>query len=221
VADDPDFVTMEITGYGFKINFGSSQLLPDDIRRSVQYMWKDEKEYKAIFRYIEQEHSDRTCGRSLNPGNSWIERRDVWEEFLHNERFAYTYSDRITPQLLIILGELSIHPFTRQAIINIHSNINPGPHETLSSIDLKRIGAAGGRIPCSLHYQFLRRLGKIDLIYSMRSCDFLTHFLIDIILAIRLQSYVAHHLDLPIGTFTYFTGSLHAYRKDMRKRGIF
>ncbi len=78
-----------------------------------------------------------------------------------------------------------------------------------------------GRIPCSLYYQILVRDGKVDLHYAMRSCDFLTHFPVDIALAIRMQHYITERLGRAVGTFSYFTGSLHAYRKDLAVRGIF
>lgn len=76
-------------------------------------------------------------------------------------------------------------------------------------------------MPCSLYYQFLRRDNQLNMVYAMRSCDFLTHFPVDISLAMLLQRYVANQLMIDAGSFTYFTGSLHAYHKDMKERGIF
>jgi len=55
----------------------------------------------------------------------------------------------------------------------------------------------------------------------MRSCDFLVHFPVDLMLAMRLQTWFAKLLDLNVGLFTYFTGSLHAYHKEIKDRGIF
>jgi len=72
-----------------------------------------------------------------------------------------------------------------------------------------------------MYYQFYIRDNKLHMIYTMRSCDFLTHFIYDVYFSIFLQSYVADNLNLNMGTFTHFIGSLHAYKKDMAERGIF
>jgi thymidylate synthase len=72
-----------------------------------------------------------------------------------------------------------------------------------------------------MYYQILVRVSKVDLVYTMRSCDFLTHFPVDIFLALLLQDWFANKLNLATGIFTYFVGSLHAYQKDMKLRGIF
>jgi thymidylate synthase len=49
----------------------------------------------------------------------------------------------------------------------------------------------------------------------MRSCDFHTHYANDVALASILLHYVAKKVDVPVGTFTHFVGSLHVYAKDV------
>lgn len=235
VRDDPKFRTKEVQAYGFKIVGYTWN--PEDEAVVVNYVLTGNfnagphEDFKSVFDYIEQEFQDRVEGRAMNPGRSWEKRPKVWNEFLHEGKFAYTYSERISPQLDHILSELRVRPDTRQAIINIHSNIMPNryfaaepveqvPRQVLASADYFNMGGSG-RIPCSLYYQFMRRKGKLDMIYAMRSCDFLTHFYVDLMLALRMQRYVAASLGDTPGTFTYFTGSLHAYYKDMEARGIF
>lgn len=227
VIDNPDYVTKEIQGYSFKIvNWNWDNKHVDKI---LKYFFAEEA--VEVFRYIHTEICERTFGKASNPGNSHKYRIELWKEFLHNGKFAYTYSERISPQLQIILEELRSNPGTRQAIINIHSNICPKIDGTvfdtgedtnyvISSADLYNRGG-GGRVPCSMYYQIMVREEKVDLIYTMRSCDFLTHFPVDITLALLLQNWFANKLKLKVGMFTYFTGSLHAYQKDMVKRGIF
>lgn len=235
VADNPDYETLELQAYGFKIH--GWELEPSDEALFVNYVLTGNAEsepspsYLDVMGYIEREFEDRTNGNPMNPGNSYKCRRDVWEQFLHEGLFAYTYSERMAPQLLRILQELTERPDTRQGIINLHSNISPSNKlsrvptgaihkEVLRSADMENMGGAG-RIPCSMYYQVLIRRDKVDLIYTMRSCDFLTHFPVDIALALRLQNWFAEHLNRPVGDFTYFTGSLHAYHKDLKGRGIF
>lgn len=235
IGDNPDYATKELRGYGFKLvkcpfNYG-------EITQMVNYVvnGKADKATAAtdhIQDYIEAEHKDRLSPAS-NPGNAFRTRPEVWEEFLHDGKFAYTYSERFYPQLCRILKELREKPETRQAILNIHSNICPIPQYAVGeaftrntgkvwgSADMENMGG-NGRIPCSMYYQFMIREGALDLIYTMRSCDFLTHFPVDFALAMKMQTHVANELGgMPVGTFTYFAGSFHAYAIDLKKRNIF
>jgi hypothetical protein len=227
VKDDPDYATKEITGYAFKITGWSFNLT--GLVSIFEYFFPDDSE--NVMRYCLQEIKDRTSLIPTNPGQSYKHRIRLWNEFLHDGKFAYTYSERMHEQIPMILTELVERPDTRQAIVNIHSNICPRADGVLTDTgqDTNHVVASadafnrggGGRIPCSMYYQLMIREKKVDLIYTMRSCDFLTHFPIDISLALMLQRWFATQLALDMGTFTYFVGSLHAYHKDMAKRGIF
>lgn len=222
VANDPDYLTKEVRGYAFQIvDYAWNQEREVDV---VNHVYDKPQDGVPVLKYIEQEFQDRIGGVAMNPGKAWALRPEVWEQFLHNGKFAYTYSERITPQLLRVIEELQVRPETRQAIIEIHSRLRVyqqrNQQEVHPGADLTNMGGHG-RIPCSMYYQFMKREGKLDMVYTMRSCDFLTHFVIDIMLATRLQRYVAKQLGVPVGLFTYFTGSLHAYAKDMKDRGIF
>ena len=75
------------------------------------------------------------------------------------------------------LINLKEKPSTRQAILEMYNFT-------------KDMGNWGGkaRIPCTMHYQMVIREGKLDLIYVMRSSDFLTHFANDQILAMEMQN---------------------------------
>ncbi len=225
VADDLDYATKEVRGYGFKI-VEPTATIPNAFE-VVDYIFKGREDPQAIMRYIQQEFTDRVSNLPSNPGRAADARLGIWDEFMHDGKFAYTYSERIVPQLGRIMAELEANRETRQAIINIHSNIRAvntigqdGTHPVSQSADMMNMGGVS-RVPCSMYYQMMIRENALDLIYTMRSCDFLVHFPVDILLAIKLQNYIAQSLQLNTGTFTYFTGSLHAYRKDMKARGIF
>lgn len=222
VGNNPDYATKEVRAYGFHLVdwIWNQQEETDSVGYIFRTYDRTEDPTTQILKYIQVEFEDRVSGRAMNPGNSYQTRKDIWNEFLHDGKFAYTYSERIAPQLHRILNELEERPETRQAIINIHSNILPLRSGVVDSIDLTNIGGSS-RIPCSMYYQIIRRQDKLDLIYTMRSCDFLVHFPVDIMLALRLQLWFAEKLGIAPGTFTYFTGSLHAYQKDMSIRGIF
>lgn len=213
--------TLELQAYGFQVDVREfdRKYEREALTRWLQ-SWKKMGDVDQIQSYIEQEFWDRTGGEGLNPGKSWEIRSEIWKRFLHDGKFAYTYSERFAPQVAEIVAELHRNPGTRQAIITMHSYINTDQDGNVSwSADMVNKGGHK-RIPCSLNWQFLRRDGTVDIIYSMRSCDFLTHFGIDVLLAHRLCGYVAAALGDKPGKLTYFTGSLHAYADDMPE-GIF
>ncbi len=227
IRDDPDYLTKEVRGYAFKIVDWFWDIAM--VKRVMEYFFKEESD--SVLTYVLAEFRERVSGKVYNPGKSYLQREELWQEFLHNGKFAYTYSERMAPQLMTILTELRNNPETRQAIINIHSNICPqidrqlkdtGQDENFvgQSADLDNRGG-GDRVPCSMYYQIMIREKRVDFIYTMRSCDFLTHFPVDISLALLLQDWFADSLNLKTGTFTYFVGSLHAYQKDLKDKGIF
>lgn len=203
-AKDPkQFWTLELSPCTFQITQAHK-----DPEEFIKYLFPNN--WEGIKKWADAEMKERVGGAPLNPGTAWKLRKDMWKEYLHNGYFGYTYSERITPQLNRIIEELKKRPATRQAIINIHNNL----------IDINHLGG-GARIPCSIIYHLLIRNNKLDIIYIMRSCDFLQHFAVDCYMAIKLQIYIANKLKIPTGRFTYFSSSLHAFYSNMEERGIF
>ena len=79
VYGNPDFHTLELQDYSYCLLDAKSK----DITGVVQ-PWADE-EFK--------ERIDKSgC---VNPGNAWKLREDVWQEFMHDGRMAYTYNERL------------------------------------------------------------------------------------------------------------------------------
>jgi thymidylate synthase len=204
VQNNADYQTLELSPYGFTIVDGSdAKGLLDGLNLSSTWM--------------EAEFAERISSDAHNPGHAWEIRKEVWKQFMHHGRFAYTYSERMNRfvdgdgettsesngALAKIFHELHDRPDTRQAVLPIFNGDS----------DLPNLGGKA-RVPCSLHYQFMRRNDALQMIYVMRSSDFLTHFPFDIALAVRLQKYMAKLLVMPVGHFTFFTGSLHMYKKD-------
>lgn len=196
VHDKEEFLTKELQGYSYSIlEFDDMDKLPG---LNLDYCHEEIRDRISEI-YIE------------NPGNAWQFRKDIWSEFMHGGKFAYTYHERMHPQLPTIIQELKDHPNTRQAIINIHSNL---------SHDLDSLGGQS-RVPCSMYYQFLYRNKALDIYYVMRSCDFITHWPFDVWLAIGLLKYAANQTDMGIGRFFHYIGSLHVYKRDVEGKGIF
>lgn len=158
----------------------------------------------------------------INPGEAWLLRKEVWEEFLNeNGEFDYTYHDRINHGLSLrdgntstlidkVVFELQRNPDTRQAIIPI---FRPS--------DVAGIGGEF-RIPCSMYYDFLIRTNargekQLNICYHQRSSDFVTHFGNDVYLAWKLMEYVAGILEIKPGYLFHTLDSIHSYKKDWIK----
>jgi thymidylate synthase len=204
VKGDKGFYTKELLGYSYKVSQADAKL-----REMVEFLYAN-KDLEGVLEYCELELRDRLSGEARNPGEAHKSRYSLWEEFLEDkQKFSYTYSERISDPNLIrdqvtnVIEELKESPDSRQAIVQIFNYTK----------DHKNIGGKH-RIPCSMHYQFLVRNKKVHGIYVMRSNDLLTHYVVDIWLACKIQMHIAEQLGLEVGSFTYFGGSLHAYAKD-------
>jgi hypothetical protein len=107
-------------------------------------------------------------------GNWKYIKRDEQGRGTHGIRYPYGDLDDV-------VNLLRREPFTRQATLPIFF-----PEDT---------GAVhGGRIPCTLHYHFLRRGDHLNLWYAIRSCDAVRHFHDDLYLAVRLCQWVLREL---------------------------
>lgn len=144
-----------------------------------------------------------------NPGKAWELRKDLWEQFLVNGKFDYTYNERmvILPYTIQLLKSDSD---TRKAVLPIFNG--NGEDDTLYYHGNKRI-------PCSMYYDFLiRQNGKgekvLHICYHQRSSDFAQHFGNDIYLAWRLMEYVAKEVGVKPGYLYHTIDSLHIYKKD-------
>lgn len=186
ISEDPLYKTKEIQAFSFTIiNQHDANEMPN-----ITLPW------------LKEEIQERLKLHPVNPGDAYLKRQEIWDEFLVDGKFDYTYSERMHWQIDAIVAELTKNPESRQAIIEIHDR----------SIDQDRMGKQ--RIPCSMFYQFMIRDGALDVIYVMRSTDFATHFQNDIWLAIALRDALAARLRLNPGKFIMFASSLHIYKKD-------
>ena len=194
----------------------------------IKLIWK-----KLLQIWLKEDFKERVQ-QWVNPWDAWKIRPWVWEEFIHDDwfhsykTFDYTYSERI--KLFDLLKEIDQHPTSRQYVFNIWDR------EDRFGVNGKR------RIPCSLNYQILVRpnwelddngkpIMAVNMIYNMRSCDYLTHFPIDIIQAVNLLKYITEHMNnnenfkeydttkwhdtYALWKLYYNCASLHLYKKDL------
>lgn len=177
--------------------------------------------------WAEAEFQERISGKCINPGEAWKIRRKVWEEFLVDGRFDYTYPERINQRVIYkentdltklqaIIQLLKDDPDTRKAILNIYGGYFG---DYLIMIDDSDRLDGHARIPCSMYYDFLIRENakgekQLNITYHQRSSDFVTFFGSDVWFAWNLMEYVAYEIGIRPGYLYHSIDSLHCYKKD-------
>lgn len=190
VGDDPSYLTKELQNYDYRVLEPRLQDL--ETSGMVHLAW------------CREEWEERRLG-GLNPGIAWLERPEVWKEFLHDGRFAYTYSMRMGGHhLSSLIEELKTHPESRQLFLPVWDRRE----------DREKLGGYG-RVPCSLGYWFILRQGRLDMTYLQRSCDYATHLANDLYLATKLLFHVSEKAGVTPGNLVHWVGSMHIYSKDV------
>lgn len=196
IEGNSDYETKELQNYCYTILDAKSDEIP-----GVTQPWADAE-------FTERITNPKAVGGYINPGEAYKLRPEVWNDFLHNGKFGYTYNELIwnNDQFNKIVSRLKEDPESRQLYISLWD-----PER-----DPDLLGGVS-RVPCSLGYNFQVREGKLNMHYIMRSCDFSTHFANDVYLAIKLLEYVAMLTNYEVGSFTHTIFSLHVYRKDVNE----
>lgn len=201
VLEGEDRFVKELTNVDFAITKPNLKL-----DEALEYCFHED--WERIKKYCEQEIKDRISGKPLNPGNSYKIREDMWNKFIHDHKFSYTYAERMARQLPIVIDTLKKDNGTRQAVLSIW---NP-------DIDMQEKNLGGGnRIPCSLLYQFTIRYGALDCLYVMRSNSFFEHHVIDLYCAVGIMKHIAKKCGVKLGTLTFMAGSLHAFQWSLKE----
>lgn len=123
-----------------------------------------------------------------------------------NRGIRYPYGD-----LNDLVNQLLKEPNTRQAYMPIFF-----PEDT---------GAVhGGRVPCTLGYHFIHRMGYLHINYYLRSCEVYRHFRDDCYLTVRLLLWVLDELrkkdpskwmNVKPGIYSMYITSFHCFKNDM------
>lgn len=200
IENDPKYITSELLCYSYMIT------QTEDKDNLLKY-FKGEDNLKKALEWANAEFQERISQKKSNPGEAWKIRKDVWDEFIHDEKLAYTYSERIGDQVEKVISEFKKHPSSRQGIISIWD----------PNIDQDRLGKE--RVPCSIFYQVIKRNDKLHMVYVIRSNDLYEHWSYDVWMAIKLQEYIAEKLGVEKGNFYQFITSLHGYA--YCQKGIF
>lgn len=209
VKGNPDYETKELQNYSYCLLNAKSQDIP-----GVTQPWADAEFEERVTDPWERDWEGKRilfqAPEFINPGEAWKLREEVWSEYMHDGKLAYTYNELLwnNDQLTKIMNRLKEDPDSRQLWISLW---NPEK-------DPDFLGGVS-RVPCSLGYGLQVRDGKLNLHYVMRSCDFVTHFRNDVYLAIKFLEWVAEKTGYPVGDFTHTMFSCHVYNKDIQ--GVF
>ena len=209
VKGNPDYETKELQNYSYCLLNAKSQDIP-----GVTQPWADAEFEERVTDPWERDWEGKRilfqAPEFINPGEAWKLREEVWSEYMHEGRLAYTYNELLwnNDQLTKIMNRLKEDPDSRQLWISLW---NPDK-------DPDFLGGVS-RVPCSLGYGLQVRDGKLNMHYVMRSCDFVTHFRNDVYLAIKFLEWVAEKTGYPVGDFTHTMFSCHVYNKDIQ--GVF
>lgn len=200
------FPTLELINYAYTV------LDPDPAQLEPTKPW-------ALHEWSERLMG--ILGKKVNPGEAWKTRTDLdWSQFLENDgepvkdiselvigpkNFAYTYSERfaLADQVRKVIEELKQNPESRQLYISMWN----------TQQDVNHLGKR--RVPCSIGWHLMKREGLIHMTYTMRSCDFFTHWENDVYLAVRLLDHICETTGNIQGHFTQFINSFHVYEKDV------
>ena len=241
----PDLVTREILDVHLPIACAR-----DGVTYHGDFTYLDQiaSEIKPNRAWADEHFAERVGGTPMNPDPSherwpWWRGQNVSKQAGEGQQFTHTYSERFWPKrahepseftdrhnLLTMKGIrydygdlndlvnlLVKEPRTRQAYLPIFF-----PEDT---------GAVhGGRIPCTLGYQFMLRTDpmgydRLHCWYHIRSCDYVRHFRDDLYLAVCLMRWVldscyAHDLDNPLwrearlGNLYFTCASMHYHHGD-------
>lgn len=206
VKGNPDYETKELQNYSYCLLNARSQDIP-----GVTQPWADaEFKERVTDPYLRAPDGELSEPHFINPGEAWKLREEVWSEYMHDGKLAYTYNELLwnNDQTMKVINRLKEDPDSRQLWISLW---NPDK-------DPDFLGGVS-RVPCSLGYGLQVRDGKLNLHYVMRSCDFVTHFRNDVYLAIKFLEWVAEKTGYPVGDFTHTMFSCHVYNKDIQ--GVF
>lgn len=106
-------------------------------------------------------------------------------------------------QIQNIIGLLKTNPSSRKATIQLFKSEDiTEPHND---------------VPCTCTLQFLLRNNQLEMLTYMRSNDAFLGLPHDIFSFTMIQELIAGTLDVDIGKYYHFVGSLHLYEKDVDK----
>lgn len=117
------------------------------------------------------------------------------------------YHQRGQNQIGNVISLLSKRPNSRRAVIQL--------------FDAEDIGGEYKEVPCTTTLQFFVRDGRLFAAITMRSNDAFMGLPHDVFCFTMLQEMIACALNLELGTYRHFVGSMHFYDRDFEKANLY
>lgn len=121
------------------------------------------------------------------------------------------YGPRIAKQLRFVVEELQANPNSRRACIMMLGSDDQRIAEALAG------GLTNCEYLCTYAFNFRLRHGRLDMVTSMRSNNYVTTVTQDVYVFARLQEHVAGLLGVPCGGYWHHTVSGHVLEADLEK----
>ena len=110
------------------------------------------------------------------------------------------FSQRGNNQIQNVINLLKTRPSSRRALLQI--------------FNAEDIATVHKEVPCTATLQFFVRDNQLHLVVTMRSNDAFIGFPHDVFCFTMLQEIIARSIDVEIGPYRHFVGSLHLYKKN-------
>jgi len=116
--------------------------------------------------------------------------------------------------------DIQIGPYIISHYHAMFIQLNDILNEVEKDPESRRFVIGFDKLHCFQSIQFLIRLGKVYTIVTMRSCNFIDNFMIDMFLALYCAREVAKKSNAQLIDFTMNIGSLHIFKKDIAENVV-
>lgn len=135
-----------------------------------------------------------------------------YKKFAEENGHAYgAYGPRAMPQMATAIECLRNAGHTRQCVVALW---RPDDLEQAVQENTRK------DLPCTLHWQFLLRDGKLHMVVSMRSNDAWLGLPYDVFCFTAIQRLVAAELDAQPGLYCHQVGSMHLYQRNREQTAL-
>jgi len=116
--------------------------------------------------------------------------------------------------------DIQIGPYIISHYHDMFIQLNDILNEVEKDPESRRLVIGFGKLHCFQSIQFLARFNKVYAIVTMRSCNFIDNFMIDMFLALYCVREVAKKVNAQLVDFTMNIGSLHIFKKDIAENVV-
>jgi len=238
----PDLVTRELLNLQIEAPI---PLSADELADILDDPVANHERHLLNLPWAEDHFQERVGRKATNPGveyNNWPWWTPANEEYTWaleatrtEFKFTHTYQERFWPKSAGWTNHLKPIPlkgirYSYGDLDDVVDLLLREPHTRQATFPIffpEDTGAVhGGRVPCTLHYHFMLRSGKLHLWYPIRSCDAVRHFYDDLYMACRLCHWTLQELmyrtlddsnpwmDVEPGLLYFTAYSFHLHRGD-------